>query len=855
MARHQQGDLPQAEQMYHEVLRRQPEDADALHCLGVLCLQTGRAQAAAEWIGRSLSKNPQQPVAQLNLGVAMQQLRRLSEALGCFERALLLDPDYAEALKNRADVLLALHRPDEALRSLERALALRPHFPMALNNRGNALRELGRFAEALSSYEMALALEPRFTRALNNRGNALRDLNRLEEALASFEQALRQDPHYGPALYNRGTALLELKKYAEALVCFETLLKQQPEDADALAHRSIALLELKRPAEALASTDQALRLRPEMVAALINRASALHALHKPKEALASLEKALELDPDNAIALNNHGNTLVELFRFEEGTQSFARALRHDPDNADIYLNRAKALWAMERFDDALLDYHRTLRLKPDNAHALFSCAMLMTRMRRHREAVDYFKRLRQADPDYPYARGAEFHARAQICDWSDEERRRSDLAEEVLQGAKAAMPFSFLSVTDSAAAQRQCATTHAQDRYPALPDTQRSARVFQHQRIRLAYVSGDLRNHPVTHLIVGAIEQHDRQRFEIIAISFKPPEGSRVGQRAHDAFDRFVYFGGRSDADVAAMLRSMEIDIAVDLAGCTEGNRLGIFSHRAAPVQATYLGYAGTTGAPYIDYLVADEVVVPEGEERWYTEQVVRLPYCYLPNDDRRAIALRPTRAEVGLPEDALVFCAFTNAYKINPPVFDLWMQLLKGASGSVLWLREMGAEARDNLRREANVRGVDAGRLLFAPRVADMADHLARQSLADLFLDTFPYNAHSTACDALWSGVPVITCAGQSFASRVAASAISAMGLPELIAASLEDYGRKALDLARQPEHLQTLRRRLGQKRAGAPLFDTARFIGQLEAAYQVMHERAARGEPPAGFSVAALQ
>ncbi|MGO9993416.1 MAG: tetratricopeptide repeat protein [Steroidobacteraceae bacterium] len=751
LALHQRGDLAQAEQAYRQVLSDQPGNADALHFLGVLYLQTGQLHAAAELIETSLKHNPQQPLAHLNLGVALQQLSRLQEAL--------------------------------------------------------------------SSYDQAIRLNPNFARALNNRGNVLRDLARLEDALDSFERALRVDPDYAAALYNRGNALLELNRYDEAVDGFERLLRIQPDDADALAHRGIALLELKRYAEALASLNQALSLQPELVPALINRGNVLQQLGRTDEGLVSLDQVLRLDPDNIVALCNRGNALLELHRIDEALVSFVRAAQ----------------------------------LSPSFQYALFRCATILMRLRQQREAIEYFRGLGAIEPNYPYARGLEFLARSQICEWSDVERRRAELVRDVAQGTTLATPFSFLVASDSAAALLQCARANTRDRHPACSDLLRAA-PHRHPRIRLAYVSGDLRNHAVAHLLVGVIERHDRQRFEVNAISLQPPQEGPIGQRVRNAFDRFDSVGAMTDADIAAAIRAMEIDIVIDLAGYTEGNRLGIFARRAAPVQVTFLGYAGTTGAPYMDYLVADEVVVPQGEECWYSEQVVRMPHCYLPNDDRREIAMLPTRAEAGLPDEGMVFCAFTNAYKINPRVFDVWMRLLSAVPGSVLWLRSMGSDARESLQREARQRGVDGARLLFAPHVAAMADHLARLSLADLFLDTVPYGAHSTACDALWAGLPVLTCLGQSFASRVAASTLRAVGLPELVTDGLEAYERVALQLARHPEQLQQLRRRLKQNRATAPLFDTGGFTRQLEAAYRTMHEVALRGEPAAGFSVSAL-
>jgi len=420
------------------------------------------------------------------------------------------------------------------------------------------------------------------------------------------------------------------------------------------------------------------------------------------------------------------------------------------------------------------------------------------------------------------------------------------LCEAIAVGEKATHPQIVLAISDEPELHLRCARTVADDRHP--PRTLPSARplapiTHDLQRIRLAYISGDFREHPVSYLAAGVWERHDRGRFEVIGVSLRAAEQSELGQRVRGAFDRFIEVGGRSDEEVARLLRELQVDIAVDLMGYTQGMRLGIFAHRVAAVQVNYLGYAGTLGAPYMDYLIADEVVIPAGAERHYAEQVVRLPHCYLPTDDRREIAANITRAQAGLPEGAVVFCAFSNTYKINPPLFDVWMRLLREVPGSVLWLRAMEPVARANLLREAQQRGIEAQRVVFAESLASMAEHLGRQGLADLFLDTYPYNAHSTACDALWSGVPVLTCAGRSMASRVAASALRAVGLAELVTHSLAEYEAKALQLASQPARLQALKTRLWDTRAGSPLFDTTAYTRSLEQAFLNMLDRQQRG------------
>jgi predicted O-linked N-acetylglucosamine transferase (SPINDLY family) len=427
----------------------------------------------------------------------------------------------------------------------------------------------------------------------------------------------------------------------------------------------------------------------------------------------------------------------------------------------------------------------------------------------------------------------------------------------VSAGLKVTYPLSLLPVTDSPELTLACARIFVEDQYPANeslgPLIRRSRPAVPAaptvpaasstpaagRRIRVAYVSADFRDHPVSHLLVGVLERHDKQQFETLGVSLRAGDGGELGQRITVAVDRMIDATVLSDRETAELLRELEVDIAVDLMGFTDGARPGIFAHRAAPVQVNYLGYAGTLGADYMDYLLADEVVIPPGQERWYAEKVIRLPHCFLPNDDQRAIGPTPSREQAGLPAQGMVFCAFTNAYKINPPVFDVWMRLLREVPQSVLWLRGMGAEARTNVLREAADRGVEAQRLVFAPHVASMAEHLGRHQLADLYLDTLPYNAHSTTCDALWAGVPVITCVGRTFASRVAASALTAVGLPELITQDLQEYEHRALQLAREPGRLTELRQRLARQREHSPLFDTHAYCQHLESAFREMWVR----------------
>jgi predicted O-linked N-acetylglucosamine transferase (SPINDLY family) len=685
-------------------------------------------------------------------------------------------------------------------------------------------------------------------RALCDRGTQYLQHGQPQVALEYFDQALNGDSDDIIALISRGLALQGLNRFDEAFEMYTRALSIKPGLAGALANRSNSLRSLQRFDEALLDLDTALTLGPEFPEALNNRGNVLRDLNRLEEAVASFDAALAQRPDFPMALSNRGNALLDLGRPREALNSFETALQLDPDDAEGLFGRASARLALKQeLEGAVNDFDRAARHGIELSEVLVGKASALAELRRHGEAAKCLLKLRNIAPEREYALGSLLHSLQQACDWTPMPALVSELESLVRAGRKAVHPQSLLSLTDSAELHLRCAQILAADKHPEDmslgPCLARASRGTS-ERIRIAYVSADFREHPVSELLVGVLEQHDRRRFEIIGVSLQAGPGGPFEQRVRAAFDRFLDVAADSDREIAASLRELEVDIAVDLMGYTRGMRPGIHAHRAAPLQVNWLGYSGTSGAPYMDYLIADAVVIPPGEEGWYTEQIVRLPHSFFPNDSKREIAPPPSRTQAGLPAKGFVFCAFTSAYKISAPVFEVWMSLLRQVPGSVLWLRAFEDEARGHLQREALRLGVAKERLVFAPRLASMAEHLGRHSLADLYLDTLPYNAHSTACDALWAGVPVLTCAGQSFPSRAAASALHAVGLPELITHSLEEYEREALELARDPPSLQSLRARLERNRANAPLFDTVGFTRHLESVYLDMQRSAVRGE-----------
>ena len=640
------------------------------------------------------------------------------------------------------------------------------------------------------------------------------DSGNRERAAQLFERAASARPQSPDGWFNHARALRLLGRHDGALVSIEKAVALAPRDVDTLTELGLILMELRRYEQALACYDMLLARQPPTPNAFINR----------------------------------GVALIKLKRFEEAVGCLDRAIALDPAQADAPANRAIALRMLRRYDEALASFDRALAIEPHHVHALYGRGQLLAENTRYAEAASTFQTLVCVQPDYPYARGLLTHCKMQTCDWAGLGDDCRHLLDSVRAGRRACDPFTLLTVPCHARDQLVCAQTYVADKYPAMPALCGS---YDHARIRVAYVSGEFREQATAFLAAELYERHDRERFEVFAISTGFDDGSGMRARLTAAFDVFIDAAAKPDHETAKLMREREIDIAVNLNGYFGHERTGIFAFRPAPIQVNYLGFPGTMGAAYMDYIIADRFVLPQDERQWFSEKAVYLPDSYQVNDSKRRIAeAAPTRAEAGLPDEGFVFCCFNNNHKILPDMLDVWCRLLREVDSSVLWLIEGNAAVGKNLRREAEQRGIAGERLVFAPRIGP-ADHLARHRLADLFLDSLPHNAHTTTSDALWAGLPVLTCLGTTFAGRVAASLLQATGLPELITRSLDDYEALAVSLARDPVLLAGFRERLTRARDICPLFDIDRFRRHIEAAYTTMWQRHRRGEPPAGFAV----
>jgi protein O-GlcNAc transferase len=777
--------------------------------------------------------------------LAALQAGNVKEAENLFKATLRKQPRHVGALNLLGIVLTKLGRFADAENYLRLASSENANSDSTLYNYGIVLKALNRPHDALERFSQALKINTSDAETWNNRGTVFNELTRFDEAIADFERAIQLSPRYAEAFYNKGNALTMLRRFDEALAAYDKALALKPDLAAAWLGRGNVFASLRRSDDAFAAYDRALALDRVLAGAWLGRGNVLRELKRYDDALTAYNTALALKPDLAEVWLGRGNVYVDLNRYDDALTAYERALALKPDLAGAWLGCGNVFIGLMRYDTSLAAYDKALAVKPDLAEAWFGRGAALAALSRHDEAFAAYDKALAVEPDSDYAPDTRLLAKLSLCDWNNLQTETAQLLSMIRKRIPARMPSSLLAVSSSAEDQLQCAQRQAQDR-AIFPPIWRGE-VYSHSRIRVAYLSADFHEHPVAHLTAGLFEHHDKLRFETMALSLGIDRASSTRDRIKGAVEHFIDAGSQSDQDIAELIRRREIDIVIDLMGLTSHNRLAVLARRPAPIQVNYLGYSGTTGADYVDYILADATVIPEQQCAFYSEQVIWLPDCYLVNDDRRPISKRtPSRGECRLPEDGVVFCCFNNTYKLMPETFRIWMRLLNSTLGSVLWLSAANPTAQANLRREAERCGVSAQRLIFAPRMPDVADHLARQRQANLFLDTLPYNAHTTTCDALWAGLPVLTCLGTTFAGRVAGSLLKAVGLDELVTTSLEDYEALALKLAHDPAALASVRDKLARSRTTFPLFDTERTTRQIEAAYTTIWERYQRGEMP---------
>jgi protein O-GlcNAc transferase len=701
---------------------------------------------------------------------------------------------------------------EEADRFALEALAINPKSPDALHLRGVVAGLQNRHADAELFLRKAAEIEKKNHYIFFNLAKSLSEQEKDKESLKWHRKALELDSRHDKAWLNYGKSLFNLGEIDAAISAFDRALAINQNLAEGYSNKANCLQERKDYEEALTLYDHAIKLNSNLAQAWSYRGVALKDLKRYEEALASYERSIELKPDYAEAWNNRGVALKDLKRYEEALASYERSIELKPDYAEAWCNRGVALNDLDRHEEALASYERAIELNPD---------------------IDFML-------------GDLMHSQMKVCAWDKLEQRRQTLEENLLTGGKASTPLPVLGLFDNPDFQKRCAEIYARDTFSLGGRLGVLAQRPKRNKIRIGYFSMDFREHPVSNLTIELFELHDRSKFEIYGFSFGANSHDSMRQRVEKAFDKFLDVKNLGVFDIAILSRQHEIDIAIDLGGHTQDSRPQIFSARVAPIQINYLGYPGTWGSDCMDYFIGDKITVPDENIAHFSEKIVFLPNSFQVNPSHRPIvSSKPSSQDHGLPKDSFVFCCFNNSWKITPELFGQWMQVLQEVQNSVLWLYAGNLSSETNLRSEAVKHGVLVDRIIFAKQVPRDA-YLAQFQHADLFLDTLPYNAGTTASDAIWAGLPVLTQIGKSFASRMAASLLTTIGAPELITHSKEEYCSLAIELASNPKRLAAIKAKLTQNRRTTPLFDTKLFAKHIEAAYQAAYDRYHAGLPP---------
>jgi protein O-GlcNAc transferase len=816
LAAQRRGSIGDAKRLYASVLSIDPTNVAAHGNLAIIAAQQGDLAGAERLIRREIELRPNYPASYNNLGLVLQQQGRLADAIVAHSHAIKLKPDYAEAHLALGNALRQQGDLGVAMQSFRSAIKAKRDYAEAHNNLGVVLQMLGRFDEAASVYSDAVALRPAYAEAYFNLGVVMHQQNELNAAEVAYRRVISLSPGIAVVHNNLGAVLKDRGLLDEALAAFEKAINLKADYAEAFYNRATVLQQQAKPGQALVAYLHAIALRQDYADAINNAGIVLQELGRAAEAIELYRRLIELMPAHADAYNNMGTALLTEGRPDQARRAFERALAYKSDFPEAFYNLGSAWRELGHLPEAIAAYRNALRLRPDYA--------------------DAFSQL--------------LYHRAQACEWDNHEADQEKLIGMVRAGIRVP-PFYLFATPASASDQLICAQHWIG---PIMPPAEA---VFGHKpsvqggRIRLGYLSGDFHQHATAQLMAELFERHDRDRFELFAYSYGPDDNSPMRARLDSAFDRLVDINALSHRNAAELIYADKVDILVDLKGYTHHARPAISAYRPAPVQVSYLGYPATMGADFIDYIMVDSFVIPSSQQPFFAERLVHLPGSYQVNDRSREVAdARTSRKNFGLPAEGLVLCSFNNSYKISPVFFDIWMRLLRSVPGSVLWLLEANELVKGNLCSEAEKRGVDSDRLIFAP-VVPSAEHLDRYRHADLFLDTLPCNAHTTASESLWTGLPVLTCSGDTFAGRVAGSLLMAVGLPELITESLEGYEQMALALARDRRRLIALRQELERNRDTGSLFDLPKSARNIEAAYTRMWQAWLSRQKPVAFSI----
>tara|TARA_B100000795_G_scaffold156523_1_gene117514 strand:- start:317 stop:2824 length:2508 start_codon:yes stop_codon:yes gene_type:complete len=807
------GNIHKTQGAIKNLLKEFPKESLLFNVNGACYAALGDQYAAIKSYKQALTINPSYAKAHYNLGGALQEIDQLDDSIKSYENAIALEPENAEAHNNLGNVFRELNQLDVAITCYEKAIAINPNYVEAHYSIGLTFHDLKQLKDTVKSYEKVLEIKPDFAGMHNNLGIVYKELGDLNSAIKNYKKAIAINSELIEVHINLGVVNEDLERFDQALICYQNALNIDPKCADAL----------------------------------LNTGFIYHKYGQLEKAIKLYMDILNMKPDYAEAYNNLGNALMDLGQLDEAVKNYERAIFIKPDYVQAYCNQGNVFMALDQNSLADKSYKKAISINPNYAVAHFNRAELFVNLKKFNEAIHSYQTAINLNPNIAYAKGSLLNAKMHLCIWDELSININKIIEEIKSKKKTIAPFSLLALVDDPEIQKKATEIYAKDKYPKMPLLPKLRGVIKHKKIRIGYYSADFRDHPVASLTAELYEKHNRKNFEVYAFSYGPDTNDELNLRIKKGVDYFYDVRLMSHKDIIILSRSMEIDIAINLGGYTHDSRTGIFAMKVAPIQVNYLGYAGTMGVDYMHYLIADLTVIPKDKQAHYSEKIAYLPNSFMANDSKNNTSKKIfTRVDCGLPAEGFIFCCFNNHYKITPDVFKRWMKILLAVDNSVLWLAEANSIAINNLKIEAKKNNINENRIIFAPRLNSRWEHLKRIQLADLFLDTFPYNAHATTSDALQVGLPVLTFIGNSFASRVASSLIKTVGLTELITNSQEQYEATAIKLSKSPEKLKIIKDKLKNNLSKSPLYDTKLYTQHLEFAYLLMYDRYKNGLEP---------
>ena len=800
----QSGNFPGAANLLSRVLQIQPKNFDALHILGVI---------------KGLQNDPKEAKRLLQLAVKIDDKNNFVHF-------------------NLAKALSDLGEDSQALLHHGASTKLHPGHMEAWLNYGKSLAKLGKYDDAIRCFDKAIGIKQDYLEAILNKGISLHASKRYTEAIAIYDQALQISPEYKDAILNKGLCLKESGRHELALEYFDKLISTNKDCAEALNGKASILVELEQHEQkAIDLYDQAITMKPDYAEAIFNKGNALSKLEKYADAVDCFKRALLVKHDYGDAYVNLGTALLRERKYAQAIESYRQAINFSPKNPIAYFNYGCALMEARELERALSAYEMALNIKSDYIDALLNSAVTLMELKRFEEALNKLTLAKNMGADDEAYLSNYIFLRRRMCSWDGLGEELIRLLDGIKSKEILIQPFIAHALTDDLDVLRGSAQKWAEKKIIHYENKIELRRKIN-KKLKIGYFSADFRIHPISFLTAELFELHDRNKFEIYAFSFGPDTKDYMRKRLEKSFDQFIDVRDYSDKEIVRIARDTNIDIAIDLGGYTQDNRVNIFAERVAPVQASYLGFLGTMGVKFIDYIIADKLIIPENFQSYYDEKIAYIP-SYQVNDNKKIGSKKIYSKEMfGIDQNAFVYCCFNNNYKITPEIFTSWMRILSKIENSILFIYVDADLVLKNLRLEAEKLGVSGDRIIPADYLPN-ADFIERCKVADLFLDTFPYNAGTTASDALWAGLPILTIQGRSFSSRMAGSILSSMGLSEMIARSPSEYEDLAIKLASDKDLYTRIKKNLLENRISCALFDTKKFTTHLESVYEEMHKR----------------